>query len=725
MIGQIYLHYDEDSLALHSNAGLIRRAKKSLEDVQLVQGNTAPLQFKVEEFEVVLPEQGITEAQCNCPAQSCCKHILSSIFWLQQNQNLTANTIQSTETSAEPSHKNGNQNDNKSATENIDATVDNIQHSATANIATHTALNTALTLKDSALFKKAGKAQTRLAFEIWQSFCQNAEHCQIDIAPEKISFKTTFSDHAILFFPPTGFDGILSDLADNKKNAVHLACIAYLFHLNAPEQWQWAEDLQQQLSQEHQYILNPEDVEFIQELQQLCQHFIQQGLSHLAKESVLSLHILNMQARAQNLPRLATQLRQLHGMMRQFLEDDIQIDEQQIFSQLAYLNAYLFALQNSQNQAENFTRLKGVVQRDYQENSTERLIPLGCEWWQTDSGAQGLTVIFWDVEQQHSREVTQARANRLDSTFDKHNVAQTGIWGTSLDYLLSHQIQLTHSKASSAVNLSASADTRFIQLDPFKSLGLDNLQYMNIGISRWEELHAWIQPKSSLELNPYRYVLLRHQQIFAPELNEQQQCFECRIQDDAGQSLKLTLPIEIEYQIRIKHLTTLIQQNEKIVATLVRLDTSQQNIQLIPCSVMIQKKQGLEIFSLDYHHPRYKKSSLGELITGRIEKLLQQKKQWQSQQHYSALDIATQQTQSVLEFYANTGRAVLDPEDKIKLQQATQLYQDLGLDILQHSLQTALQTENLAAALLKWRHLFLQIQRLSYRLPIDLSLIHI
>ena len=722
MIGQIYLHYDEDSLALHSNAGLIRRAKKSLEDVQLVQGNAAPLQFKVEEFEVSLPEQGITEAQCSCPAQSCCKHILSSIFWLQENQNLTANTIESTETSAEASNTNSNENNNKSTAENVDATVDNTQHSATENIATHTALNIALMLKDSALFKKAGKAQTRLAFEIWQSFCQNPEHCQIDITPEKISFKTTFSDNAILFFPPTGFDGILSDLADNKKNAVHLACIAYLFHLNAPAQWQWAEDLQQQLSQEHQYILNPEDVEFIQELQQLCQHFIQQGLSHLAKESVLSLHILNMQARAQNLPRLATQLRQLHGVMRQFLEDDIQIDEQQIFSQLAYLNAYLFALQNSQNQAENFTRLKGVVQRDYQENSTERLIPLGCEWWQTDSGAQGLTVTFWDVEQQHSREVTQARANRLDSTFDKHNVAQTGIWGTSLDYLLSHQIQLNISKASSKVNLSASAETRFSQLADFKALNMDDFQQLNIGINRWADLYQYVQPTSSLELNPYRYVLLRHQQIFVPELNEQQQCFECRIQDDDGQSLKLTLPIEIEYQVRIKHLTTLIQQNEKIVATLVRLDTSQQNIQLIPCSVMIQKKQGLEIFSLDYHHPPYKKSSLGELITGRIEKLLQQKKQWQSQQHYSALDIATQQTLSVLEFYANTGRAVLDPDDKQKLQYAAQLYEDLGLDMLQRSIQTGIASENLAAALLKWRHLFLQIQRLSYRLPIENSI---
>ena len=80
MSWDLYLHYDEDSLALHSNAGLIRRAKKSLDDVQLHEQHSTILQFKVEDCEVSLPDSGITQAQCNCPAQGCCKHILSSIF---------------------------------------------------------------------------------------------------------------------------------------------------------------------------------------------------------------------------------------------------------------------------------------------------------------------------------------------------------------------------------------------------------------------------------------------------------------------------------------------------------------------------------------------------------------------------------------------------------------------------------------------------------------------
>ena len=106
-----------------------------------------------------------------------------------------------------------------------------------------------------------------------------------------------------------------------------------------PEKWQWSIDITAQQHHPTQQ-LSPDDRVLIQELKIICQNFIQQGLSHLAKEMVMSLHILNMQARAQNLPRLGSLLRALHGSMKQFLEADIQVDEQQIFNQLAHLYAY-------------------------------------------------------------------------------------------------------------------------------------------------------------------------------------------------------------------------------------------------------------------------------------------------------------------------------------------------------------------------------------------------
>ncbi|MDA3441555.1 SWIM zinc finger domain-containing protein [Acinetobacter bereziniae] len=705
MSWQIYTQYDEDSLIMHSNAGLLRRARKALNDVELLQHSDEQLLFKVEECEVQLPEEGITKAQCNCPAQGCCKHILSSILWVQENV----------------SHFSTNQlvleNTTESTTQQQSSTISNITEHTTAS-----AKEQLLDFDPSKIQKQVGKANIRLAYEFTQNWTAHPEQCQIDIQTNKISFQTDLSSDPVLLYPATGFEGILSEINHKQKIAAHLACIAYFFLQYAPEKWQWSIELNEQQNNPNQQLAL-DDREFIEELKTICQNFIQQGLSHLAKENVMSLHILNMQARAQNLPRLGSLLRTLHGTMRQFLEDDIQVDEQQIYNQLAHLYAYLTALSeieslNPEFQTEALAKLRGVIQRDYQNETIAHLIPLGCEWWSTESGAHGLTVCFWDVSEQQLKEVTQARANHLDRTFDMHSAANTGIWGSSLNFLLQHQLELTHAKSSSDTQLSASTDTRFLQKGSFNELTISDLDQMNIGVSEWQTLQEMFVPHSSLEQLKSRYVLLRHRSINAPELNELEQYFEYRVTDQQDIALKLVIPIEAEYRVRIKHLTHLIQ-NEKILATLVRVETTQQQLQFIPCSVIWQSSKGLKIFSLDYDHPIQKKSSLAELITGRIEKLLEQKKQWQKQQHLSALEVLVLETQTLLEFYANTGRSQFDRDDQDKLNELAQQFADLGLSFIRNTLQMGSTQDALATQLLKWRHVLLQLQRLNQRIVLE------
>jgi hypothetical protein len=705
MSWHIYTQYDEDSLIMHSNAGLLRRARKALDQVELLHQSAEQLLFKVEECQIQLPAEGITKAQCNCPAQGCCKHILSSILWVQENiaQFSTHHLVL--------------ENTTESATQQQSYTTsDTTEHTTTS------AKEQLLDFDPSKIQKQAGKANTRLAYEFTQHWLAQPEHCQIEIQDNKISFQTDLSPHPVLLYPATGFDGILSEITDKQKIAGHLACIAYFFLLHAPEKWQWAIEVSPQ-QQDSTQQLSLDDHQFIEELKGICQHFIQQGLSHLAKENVMSLHILNMQARAQNLPRLGSLLRALHGVMRQFLEGDVQVDEQQIYNQLAHLYAYLTALSaiknlNPELQTEALSKLRGVIQRDYQQETIAHLIPLGCEWWNTDSGAHGLTVCFWDVAEQRLKEVTQARANHLDRTFDMYSAANTGIWGSPLNFLLQHQLQLTHAKSSSESQLSASTETRFLQKGSFNALSITDLNTMNIGISQWQALQEMLVPHSSLEQLKSRYVLLRHKSISPPDLNELEQYFEYRVIDEQNIALKLAIPIEPEYRVRIKHLTQLIQ-NEKIVATLVRIDTTQQYIQFIPCSVILESSKGLKIFSLDYDHPVQKKSTLAELMTGRIEKLLEQKKQWKNQQRHSALDLLILETQALLEFYANTGRSQLDHDDQIKLNDLSQQFAELGLSVVQTAFKAKPSQDILAAQLLKWRHVLLQLQRLNQRIALE------
>lgn len=709
MSWQIYTQYDEDSLTMHSNAGLLRRARKALAEVELLSQNTTELLFKVEECEVKLPSEGITKASCNCSAQGSCKHILSSILWIQDNTAVFSETVTQTETNnSSIYHESEGLNSPKPEQHNIQNTK--------------TALALVLEFDIAKIQKQAGKANVRLAYELVQNWLANEELCTFDIQAEKIIFQTDLSANKVLLYPTTGFDGMLSEIADKQKSAGHLACIAYLWLKNSPEQWQWSIDTTQH-EQSFANQLSQDDLAFIDELKSICESFIQQGLSHLAKESVMALHIYNMQARAQSLPRLSSLLRSLHGMMKQFLEHHVQIEEQHIFNQIAHLYAYLAALTEVQKlapeiQSKALLQLRGSIQRDYQQETVEHLIPLGCEWWSTESGARGLTLCFWDVQQKQLKEVTQARANHLDRTFDMQSAAATGVWGSSLSYLLQHQLELTHAKASSETSLSASSDTRFLQKGLVSDLKKSDLDQLNIGVSQWQSLQMLITPHSSLEQTKSRYVLLRHTSITAPDLNEFEQSFEYRVVDDQNNALRLSIPIEASYRVRIKHLTQLIQ-NEKVVASLVRIDTTTQPIQLIPCSVFLETTKGLKIFSLDYDHPVQKKSTLVELITGRFEKLLAEKKQWKNHQHYSAIELLLIEIQTLLEFYANTGRAVLDPTDRNKIQDITQQFSDLGLDFISNTLKENSPQNNLAPHLLKWRHVLLQLQRLNQRIVLE------
>ncbi len=684
---QIYLNYDEDSLTTFANAGLIRRAKKSLDEVK-PQQHDSQLHFIVEDFHVQLPIQGISTAQCDCPAQGCCKHILSSILWLQQHpEHLQAEAAQSDQIS------------------DITPVV--------------SALENALQLQPLKLQKMLRKAERQLTYQIFSEWQQQPEQCQINILPERISFKTSFSESAIVYFPQGDLSGMLSDVADQHQNACHLACIAYLFAQYAPEKWQWSEDVQQLAEQvviaEH---LSTDDLAFIAELKDLCLSFMRQGLSHIAKASVLALHVLNMQARAQGLPRLASALRRVHGLLQRLLAHDVHVEEQQIFDALAFLYHYLSALQQHAQQPDRLQVLRGQIQRDYQQQQIAQLIPLGCEWWITASGARGLSVCFWDCTTQQIREVTQARANYLDTTFSQDSAAQSGIWGSSLNFLLSHQLKLTTCKINQDDQISASSDSRFQTLGTFNQLNAHQFKQQVQGIDNWQQLKQLLQPQSSLFNRQPRYQLLHIQSCSELQLNEMEQCFECWIRDSQQQQLQLSLSIEPAYQVRINKLQALIKTGQ-IIAILVRIETEAQQISMQPCSLILNESTGLRIFSLDYDHLPYRKQSQTFLqqFSGRISQLLQRKRDLSTTTAPDIIALTLTQTQNLIEFYANTGRQSLDVEDQQRLQQLAQHFQDLGLELIAQALRQEM--PSFSEQLLRWRHLLGLSQKLLQQWPIQ------
>ena len=683
---QIYLNYTDEILATYAHAGLVRRAKKSMDSVQhLPDENTADTwRFHCEDYTVSLPASGIQDAHCTCGIHECCKHILSSILWLQQHAHLLTQSNDSTHITRQT---------------------------------TPSALESVLALDSITVLKKIKKADRLLAYQIWQDWQQQPLLCRIEMDNTIIHFYTPFSANPVCFFAQTGLTGMLSEVPEKQKNACHVACVAYLFTQYMPDKWQWTPDIlvwQNQYNHNDESLLSKEDQIFIQELQQMTLSFMRQGLSHLAQESVLALHLLNMQARAQNLPRLASELRRLHGLLKKNLQHDIQIDEQQIFLELAQFYHYLYALAHAKNPL--LAVLKGK-KRDYHIQDLTKLIPLGSEWWHTLSGARGLSVCFWDIEAQCIREVTQARANALDTTFTMDSAIQTGIWGSPLSFISQNIIHLSQAKLSDNGQISPASDIKIVHSEPINTYCFTDFCAAVPAINDWQQLTPIFTHISLLNPNIPRYLFLYPQACQELTLNEWEQRFETHISDKQGQLLRLSLPIQFEHQRKINQLDNLIK-SQHIRAILVRVNTIGQHIELMPCSVLLEYTSQLRIFNLDFDYlPTPPKKNLFELIQGRIKKMQAQKKQHQiNQNQFTSLDCLLYQLQTLLEFYANTGRQQFDEQDKAQWQDILTKIDAMGITTLAISLNQPYQ--DFSEYLVKARYLLWALQRLQIQLPL-------
>ncbi|SQI35473.1 Uncharacterised protein [Providencia alcalifaciens] len=91
----VYLHYDDDALAVFANVGLLRRARKDLENDKVSPICLADGTFTSDGQQVTLDPQGVQKAHCDCSAAGCCKHILAAVLWVQSYE--SQQSIDSTE----------------------------------------------------------------------------------------------------------------------------------------------------------------------------------------------------------------------------------------------------------------------------------------------------------------------------------------------------------------------------------------------------------------------------------------------------------------------------------------------------------------------------------------------------------------------------------------------------------------------------------------------------
>lgn len=679
----IYGQYDDDALTVFANVGLLRRARKDLENQKVNPVNLDAGQFDSDGQTVLLDAQGIQKATCNCSATGCCKHILAAVLWVQNN--MSGENIQGI--------------DSEMALQEPEPLLPEL-----------------LALESTLLIKQVSKPDCRLAIRLLDEW-QNRE-LAFDDQCHQLKVILPEYDEPIIFMKGSGFQGMISSVPEKQKKALHLAVIAKLFVQNSLP-WQWPDDLAP--TPEKSLSLSDDDSEVISTVRQFIQDLLRQGLSHISQSSATQLHLLNMSAKAEGLPRLANYLKTLSQQVKLLADKHFTMDEGQVLRQIANIASYL-----QQLLAANGTQLaalKGLQRRQYTDQTTVLdLTPIDANWWQTPSGAIGATFSFWDHQEKKIIQCTQGRANRLDPMFNRSNVWQTlSIWKQTADNLMRTPFNLHDPRFSDDGKLSASGGS-FAVKNSQKQLAHEDYQRLQgeLGFTHWQAASEFLTNLTNESI--YQPIVLHitdYEQLY---WDETEQCILWSVSDSEKNRAFLRLNWEGHENHKIEELRFITKEKWPIAAVSVQVTHTLQGVQLIPKTLWLKKDQGIELFYLDFESiPRKKPRS------GFFNKIMEymEKKQQQRNTFVPEITLASQLVRpilSVLETQACTGRQQLSSMQQTEIDYVIRTFEDLGALWLANQVKMLTASGEISPeSLLKLVYLCDKFERLQMPLPFQFT----
>ena len=696
---EIYLNYDQDALAVYANVGVIRRALKDIEanKVKLIEHNQSHLIFEVDNQQVKLTPQGIQAAKCSCPASDHCKHIIASVLWLHENPLIDKAEVN-------PSCDTVNQPDESSKPNNDP-------------------LAELLAIESSQLFKTVGKANIRLAYQLLFDWLQN-DVITVQTQGVQLRIQVPLSTTPIIYTAGTGFAGIISELPDKQKQAVHLAVIAYLFQQNQ-KKWVWPDQIVAEHEQKNQQDqLCDDEIILITQIQNQINALITHGLSHVSTSQANQLQLLNMSARAQGLPKLAAMLRHLCQLVEMQAKRHFAIEEQEIILFLARLTVHLQTILNSEGQ--QFVNLRGKQKSQYQtDQQTLDLLPLGAYWWQSKTGVQGATFYFWHPHHNQYYQTTLARTNKVDVNFNRQSIWQSmSLWQSIPSILMKRQFTLHNPRIADGDNLSPSGSSVTLNNTSWSEQDYQTFRNIN-GFQNWAELSSYLQKNdenNTLFDNIFAFHVINSQNS---ELDEIRQCLVWCIKDNQNNELLLRLFWDGIDTQRIDTLNLFLKTAHQPLTVLVKCIKNNSDLDLEPFAIIYKdaKTDQINIANLDFDYEwLYPKGKNDKAFKAYKEPIL---KKQMAQINYQQDPIATyiiKPTLSLLEAIASSGQLILSNADKQKINQLQYQCDTLGLTTLSHTLNKLAQNQPIKIQhILQTAYLCHLMNKTHYQLPIIIN----
>ena len=338
-----------------------------------------------------------------------------------------------------------------------------------------------------------------------------------------------------------------------------------------------------------------EITEAIREDRQRIAHYAQSllaavaasGIAHPSSRIVERFRTAGVAAEAAYFPRLARLLASIADDAQLQIARDAAADPARMMQRMVVAHALSDATARSEN--ANRIDLFGRARTSYAAAGNLELSGLGAYGWQTASGFEGLSIIFWDAQGKRFLTASTSRGAGQDRTFSIRQAYHSGIgWsgGAAVETMCRSRLKLSDAKTNPEGRLSLSETCRVVLGEPIDPNTAD---FGDVAISNWIDL-ANIAQRSQpigLRLPDTRapYVVIKPARWGDRWFDELEQEFVWQLYDESEAALQVRVPWSEIDEPSVAFLESIKLDRDKPSALLGRLEVRRMGLQIYPFSV--------------------------------------------------------------------------------------------------------------------------------------------
>jgi hypothetical protein len=501
-IAAVLSRYDDEAWIALANRGLLRRARKDLETLEVRMTSQAPelVEIAVGDRTVRMGIAGPGEAVCSCPSVVICQHIISAGLWLA-----SAAARSSDRPDAPPA---------------ADRLHDDL-----------------MAIDAATLTSYAGMAGYRWAHQMVDDLA----------TPPGV---TRDSYLAVTFERPPltvrylggGLDGLVLDQPVSHVERFRVAAVlawqrAHGLELPRPP----APRARASGPSESSISRTESRARLRMTVSELLRDAVAIGVSHLSPAIHERLTTAATWAQGVEYHRVALLLRRLADQVDLLLGRSALADDAMLLDEIALAHALVAALDAAASAGTEPAALVGRARTAYDPVRSLDLIGLGGRPWRTGSGYHGLTCVFWSPSRQQFLTWTDARPDSLAGFDPRDRWQQPAPWTGLATPATStgHRLTLTHARVSLDNRISGVESTTAA----VATLGSDELMSLLRVRTSWRQVastrvHGLSEPADPTS----QWTVLHPARALRARWDNASQTLHYALLDDDGEALILEVP---------------------------------------------------------------------------------------------------------------------------------------------------------------------------------------